>query len=77
MAIWITRPSNDAVLYVGDLVVEFETRGFTSKEFPIEVRLESRPGKEGLDSFFFLFTRKVYTPRKNIGVQQFANIFRQ
>lgn len=39
VGIWITRPSNDAVLYVGDMVLEFETRGFTSEEFPIEVRL--------------------------------------
>lgn len=39
VGIWITRPSNDDVLYLGNMVLEFETRGFTSEEFPIEVGL--------------------------------------
>lgn len=39
-ALWITRPTNDTVLPVGNVVLAFETRGFTpSVETPIEVGL--------------------------------------
>lgn len=39
-ALWITRPKNDTVLPVGNVVLAFETRGFTpSVETPIEVGL--------------------------------------
>lgn len=40
-ALWITRPINDAVLFVGDVVLAFETRGFTSMETPIEVSFKA------------------------------------